>query len=71
MAPCFLSKTETVNGSGRGRALHKTRRRHPMAQALLKGKYEYRRRLPHYQKPDGVVFVTFCAGTQRPLKRAA
>jgi hypothetical protein len=42
-----------------------------MAQALLKGKYEYRRRLPHYQKPDGVVFVTFCAGTQRPLKRAA
>jgi REP element-mobilizing transposase RayT len=31
-----------------------------MTQALLKGKYEYRRRLPHYQKSDRAVFVTFC-----------
>jgi REP element-mobilizing transposase RayT len=31
-----------------------------MTQALLKGKYEYRRRLPHYQKDDRAVFVTFC-----------
>src|SRR5438046_2978459 len=33
-----------------------------MPQELLKGKYEYRRRLPHYQKADRPVFVTFCAG---------
>jgi REP element-mobilizing transposase RayT len=31
-----------------------------MTQALLKGKYEYRRRLPHYQKGDRAMFVTFC-----------
>ena len=31
-----------------------------MTQALLKGKYKYRRRLPHYQKDDRAVFVTFC-----------
>src|SRR5260370_18511202 len=33
-----------------------------MTQASLKGKYEYRRRLPHYQKDDRAVFVTFCGG---------
>jgi REP element-mobilizing transposase RayT len=31
-----------------------------MTQALLKGRYAYRRRLPHYQKDDRAVFVTFC-----------
>jgi REP element-mobilizing transposase RayT len=25
-------------------------------------KYRYRRRLPHLQKPDAALFVTFCAG---------
>jgi hypothetical protein len=38
-----------------------------MTQALLKGKSEYRRRLPHYQKDDRAVFVTFCAGCLDPL----
>ncbi|MFI5102287.1 MAG: transposase [Terriglobales bacterium] len=38
-----------------------------MTQALLKGKYEYRRRLPHYQKDNWPVFVTFCAGCLDPL----
>jgi len=33
-----------------------------MTQALLKGKYEYCRRLPHYQTADRALFVTFCAG---------
>ncbi len=33
-----------------------------MTQALLKEKYEYRRRLPHCQKDEGAVFVTFCCG---------
>jgi REP element-mobilizing transposase RayT len=33
-----------------------------MTQALLKGKYKYRRRLPHYQKNDRAVFVSFCCG---------
>jgi REP element-mobilizing transposase RayT len=43
-------------GSGRGRPLYTF----PMTQALLKGKYEYRRRLPHNQKDERAVFVTFC-----------
>jgi REP element-mobilizing transposase RayT len=38
-----------------------------MTQALLKGKYEYRRRLPHYQKDERAVFVTFCYGCLDPL----
>jgi REP element-mobilizing transposase RayT len=32
-----------------------------MVQRLLQGKYEYRRRLPHYQKDDRALFVTFCS----------
>jgi len=32
-----------------------------MVQATLKGKYEYRRRLPHYQGNDRPIFVTFRA----------
>lgn len=42
----------------------------PMPQALLKGKYDYRRRLPHYQKADRAVFVTFCSGTCYPFPKA-
>jgi REP element-mobilizing transposase RayT len=38
-----------------------------MTQASLKEKYEYRRRLPHYQKDDRAVFVTFCCGCLHPL----
>jgi REP element-mobilizing transposase RayT len=38
-----------------------------MSQASLKGKYEYRRRLPYYQKNDRALFVTFCAGCLDPL----
>ena len=38
-----------------------------MTQASLKGKYEYRRRLPHYQKDDRAVFVTFCCACLDPL----
>lgn len=38
-----------------------------MPQALLKEKYDYRRRLPHYQKTDRAVFVTFCSGTYPAL----
>ena len=30
-------------------------------------KYKYRRRLPHLQKPDADLFVTFCTGTIYPL----
>jgi len=41
----------------------------PMAQALLKGKYTYRRRLPHYQKDERAVFVTFCCSFD-PLPEA-
>ena len=38
-----------------------------MPQMLLKGKYVYRRRLPHYQKVGWAVFVTFRAGCLDPL----
>ena len=38
-----------------------------MTQELLKGKYAYRRRLPHYQKADRALFVTFCCGCLDPL----
>ncbi|MGB7147985.1 MAG: hypothetical protein WBD45_02480 [Terriglobales bacterium] len=33
--------------------------------------YEYRRKLPHYQKFDRPLFVTFCKRTQEPLSAAA
>jgi REP element-mobilizing transposase RayT len=33
-----------------------------MTQRSLQGKYQYRRRFPHYQKDDRAVFVTFCCG---------
>jgi hypothetical protein len=29
--------------------------------------YEYRRKLPHYQKFDRPLFVTFCKRTQEPV----
>jgi REP element-mobilizing transposase RayT len=41
-----------------------------MTQALLKGKYEYRRRLPHYQKDDRALFVMFYCGCLDPLPEA-
>ena len=33
--------------------------------------YEYRRKLPHYQKFDRPLFVTFCKRTQEPLSPPA
>jgi REP element-mobilizing transposase RayT len=33
--------------------------------------YEYRRRLPHFQKADRAVFVTFCKLTREPLSEQA
>jgi REP element-mobilizing transposase RayT len=41
-----------------------------MTQRLLQGKYQYWRRLPHYQKDDRAVFVTFCCGCLDPLPEA-
>jgi len=38
-----------------------------MPQALLKRKYNYRRRLPHYQKDDRTLFVTFRAWSKDAL----
>jgi len=38
---------------------------------LVKSKYEYRRRLPHLQKADAPIFVTFCKATREPLSEAA
>ena len=33
----------------------------------LDRKYEYRRRLPHYQKAGRALFITFCKGTPGPF----
>jgi REP element-mobilizing transposase RayT len=33
--------------------------------------YEYRRMLPHYQKPGRAIFVTFCKGNRQPFPAEA
>ena len=33
--------------------------------------YEYRRMLPHYQKAERALFVTFCKGTREPFSAPA
>src|SRR5437016_5477497 len=33
--------------------------------------YEYRRKLPHYQKPVRTIFVTFCKLGRKPFSAAA
>ena len=38
---------------------------------FVANKYEYRRRLPHYQKFDRVLFVTFCTLSREPLSGEA
>jgi REP element-mobilizing transposase RayT len=37
----------------------------------LEHKYEYRRRMPHYQKPGRPVFVTFCKLVRSPFSGPA
>ncbi len=37
----------------------------------LDRKYEYRRKLPHYQKPGRAIFVTFCKLGREPFPAAA
>ena len=37
----------------------------------LSRKYEYRRRMPHYQKPGRPIFVTFCKLIRDPFPDAA
>ncbi len=39
--------------------------------SILTRKYEYRRRMPHYQKPGYPVFVTFCKLIRDPFPDAA
>jgi REP element-mobilizing transposase RayT len=34
---------------------------------VLTHNYDYRRRLPHYQKSDRAIFVTFCRLTRDPF----
>jgi len=38
---------------------------------VLSRKYEYRRRMPHYQKPGRPIFVTFCKLIRDPFPDAA
>ena len=42
-----------------------------MPSRSLDRKYEYRRKLPHYQKPGRALFVTFCKGNRHPLSPEA
>src|SRR5579885_1556748 len=39
--------------------------------SAILAKYRYRRRLPHLQKADADLFVTFCTGGRRILPAAA
>jgi hypothetical protein len=39
--------------------------------SALTRKYEYRRRLPHFQKPGRSLFVTFCRLIRDPFPEAA
>jgi REP element-mobilizing transposase RayT len=38
--------------------------------SLLARKYDYRRRMPHYQKPGHPIFVTFCKLIRAPFPGA-
>jgi REP element-mobilizing transposase RayT len=42
-----------------------------MASPNSLAKYRYRRRLPHFQKSDAVLFVTFCTGARLSLPEGA
>jgi putative transposase len=42
-----------------------------MLKHSLNRKYEYRRKLPHYQKPGRALFVTFCKGNRNPFSPEA
>jgi REP element-mobilizing transposase RayT len=39
--------------------------------SILAHKYEYRRRMPHYQLAGRVIFVTFCKSNRDPFAEAA
>jgi hypothetical protein len=39
--------------------------------SILTRKYEYRRRMPHYQQPGRPIFVTFCKLIRSPFPDAA
>src|SRR6185503_17941018 len=41
------------------------------AYSVILAKYRYRRRLPHLQKADADLFVTFCTGARRILPGVA
>jgi len=43
----------------------------PMPNRSLDRKYEYRRKLPHYQKAGRALFVTFCKGNRDPFSPEA
>ena len=42
-----------------------------MSSQTLLAKYRYRRRLPHFQKADADLFITFCTLGRDPLSEAA
>jgi REP element-mobilizing transposase RayT len=42
-----------------------------MPKQLLDRKYDYRRKLPHYQKAGRAIFITFCKGNRIPFSSGA
>ncbi len=62
----------SVGSCGAGRPPHKTHQIHTVSsRATPLAKYRYRRRLPHLQKADADLFVTFCTGGPLVLSSAA
>lgn len=59
-----LSKLLAVAGEG-------SRPPHMAYSGILPAKYRYRRRLPHLQKADADLFITFCAASPLPLPGTA
>ncbi len=43
----------------------------PPPRAALERMYDYRRKMPHYQKAGRAMFVTFCKGTRYPFSPQA
>jgi putative transposase len=57
-----------IKGDGQGCPSHTSNQ---MPHHSLDPKYEYRRDLPHYQKPGRALFVTFCKGNRDPFSPEA
>jgi hypothetical protein len=71
----FLWRDPRLVIGGRGRPphmdIHMSIHMDMPANSAVLPKYRYRRRLPHLQKADAAMFVTFCTGARMALPEAA